>query len=493
MLVRSSALRRHPAGLIGAPGSPRSPRSFQHLSTLLVFLVSLILIPSEVRAAQVIDCGGGAYPTRNTALVLRSTDSGSVIRNCVFRDWNAQIGAVIQIDNANDILIENNRFENIRRSDFRDIHAVNIAQYGQRVTIRNNIFVNVGADGVQMGDTAASSGGNIRDITITNNDFSSTNVDIGEEGVDIKRVHGNVVVADNRFHGFRPCEANVQPGCTGSPGAGMVVHAGATGVIIERNRFWDNIYGLTVGAGFANIPPREILVRNNFFYDNQRRALQIDTVHSIKLLNNTIINSGYQHMYVNATPSSTDGWCFNRNNLFAGGTAPASVCTPQNNRYYADPGAVGFVSLTARDLHLQQTSPAVDAGQALTTDVPGDIDRQARPYGSAYDVGADEFASNDQPGCQTATSTSWKNQALPAAQTGSFVVEGELTPPTLGTAGALAVALGQPAAQNWDGLAAIVLFDDVDNRIKARNGASYIDASPPLSYQAATSYHIRMV
>ena len=45
---------------------------------------------------------------------------------------------------------------------------------------------------------------------------------------------------------------------------------------------------------------------------------------------------------------------------------------------------------SSTDFHLQPASPAIDAGLTFK-DVPYDFDGNARPNGTAYDIGADEF------------------------------------------------------------------------------------------------------
>ncbi|HEY1015484.1 MAG TPA: metallophosphoesterase, partial [Herpetosiphonaceae bacterium] len=94
--------------------------------------------------------------------------------------------------------------------------------------------------------------------------------------------------------------------------------------------------------------------------------------------------------------------------------------------------------------------------------------------------------------CVTATAASWKTVPLAAPQTGSFTVEGTLTPPAAATSGAFALAANAPASGAWADLAAIVLFDDASGTIKARDGAAYVDAPAPLRYQAGAAYRIRM-
>jgi hypothetical protein len=50
-----------------------------------------------------------------------------------------------------------------------------------------------------------------------------------------------------------------------------------------------------------------------------------------------------------------------------------------------------FVSIGADDYHLATGSPAIDSGRALP-DVPTDLDGRPRPAGSAFDIGAYEYA-----------------------------------------------------------------------------------------------------
>ena len=54
-----------------------------------------------------------------------------------------------------------------------------------------------------------------------------------------------------------------------------------------------------------------------------------------------------------------------------------------------------FVDLVTPDLHLRETSPAIDAGQTLAEAGSWDIDAEARRQGNAMDLGADEVSGFD--------------------------------------------------------------------------------------------------
>ena len=59
-----------------------------------------------------------------------------------------------------------------------------------------------------------------------------------------------------------------------------------------------------------------------------------------------------------------------------------------------------FVSVSAPDFHLQDRSPAIDAG--TPTDAPAvDLEGVVRPQGSAPDIGAYEWHENAAPAAPT--------------------------------------------------------------------------------------------
>jgi hypothetical protein len=65
-----------------------------------------------------------------------------------------------------------------------------------------------------------------------------------------------------------------------------------------------------------------------------------------------------------------------------------------SNLISADPK---FRNLAGGDFHLMSNSPCIDAG-AFITDSICDMDGEARPYGPAIDMGADEYVDSDQDG-----------------------------------------------------------------------------------------------
>ncbi|WP_343692552.1 PKD domain-containing protein [Chitinophaga sp.] len=126
----------------------------------------------------------------------------------------------------------------------------------------------------------------------------------------------------------------------------------------------------------------------------------------VYVMNNTIVNSGRDAIRMQNT-NGTDG----TGNIFANNLAvkPGSLAsrgtlayltiqsgisyTASNSLNYADVNTVKFVDAANKNFHLAAGSPAIDQGKDLSAYFKTDIDGNARPQGSAFDVGADEYAS----------------------------------------------------------------------------------------------------
>lgn len=203
---------------------------------------------------------------------------------------------------------------------------------------------------------------------------------------------------------------------TASSGAyASVLPTTATGVYISNNILW----AAFVGTAFTEVQviapdPGTLYIWNNIMYftgtETQTNGITSYAA-TIYAYNNTI--SGFKYNYrtqsagsvtyaknnisqnsVTAGYSNTGGGSFHANstnNLSDRADAPGS--NPLNSKI------VTFVSSSTGNFHLasNDTSGAIDGGTSLATDPDGaisfttDIDEQSRPYGSAWDIGADEF------------------------------------------------------------------------------------------------------
>jgi hypothetical protein len=114
-------------------------------------------------------------------------------------------------------------------------------------------------------------------------------------------------------------------------------------------------------------PNGAVTIRNNIFYAPRQQAITSYTFSSTACVvdNNIVYGSGVSL----GAPSS---------------------CSGSGNHLNIDPLFVNAVTMPY-DVHLRSGSPAIDAGVAVLQD-DTDMDGDPRPQGSAYDLGADEYA-----------------------------------------------------------------------------------------------------
>ena len=111
---------------------------------------------------------------------------------------------------------------------------------------------------------------------------------------------------------------------------------------------------------------------NNTIYNNQQEGIQIGDPWSITT--NTIIKNNISYANVIS------------NDIRINGEAPGLISS--NN--ILDGTNPLFINAANLDFRLNSESPAINTGELLA-EVTFDLDRNARPQGSAYDIGALEF------------------------------------------------------------------------------------------------------
>jgi hypothetical protein len=302
-----------------------------HLAQRLWLIIVLVmaLSPWSMGSAQAAGSSAGAVRIlcenqvfdgyRDKLFVLNSAvdrdpSIQKVIRNCTFRNSNQP---AIVISDAQNVLIENNTFENLRSGrPGVDLSSIGIGgrYVADKIVIRGNTFRFIGSDGIHIG----ANGSNVMELTIEDNLFIGS-ATVGENGVDVKATTGPILIRRNTFQGFRPCESPSQGGaqdCSGSRGVGLVIHSGDSGgvsnrVIVKRNRFVDNIYGLVVSHGARNI-----VVRYNEFTNNVSIGLEAHDVFDIEVSENTFNNNPTQIRVTNSPVSG--GSCTVSGNVFLG-------------------------------------------------------------------------------------------------------------------------------------------------------------------------------
>jgi hypothetical protein len=161
-----------------------------------------------------------------------------------------------------------------------------------------------------------------------------------------------------------------------------------TNNLIAYNRAEEEGGGLSVQA-FSPVLPSEGVFANNTIADNDQgdagAGVWVGQHATVTLINNMVVS--HTVGITNAAPAS------------ATVTADHTLFYGNGANYGSDVGSTNeivgieprFVDPAARDYHLLLGSPAMNAGVTLPW-LSADIDGDARPYGSAFDIGADELS-----------------------------------------------------------------------------------------------------
>lgn len=362
--------------------------------TIYLSLTSLIwLFVFQVKAQPVIYENKVFEGSDFQKIELTSANNGSRFINCTFKNITLSSGGVVMIEGADDVIFDGCTFENIKGSDYKDVHAIVCGTRGTNVVVRNSKFKSIAADGIQAGNK----GEDIRNWQIYNNEF----IDCRENGIDLKRVHGNFDIRNNYFAETKFCIKGSTLGCTGGGGSAITIHMGSKGVTIDGNRFYKNGNGITISVGPDPTEygyPDNIVVSNNLIYESIEYGIRIRFAENSKIYNNTIVNSNFANFRVELeSGQSVD----TRNNLIVGADKYTEGIinkygSSYGNLMFDDISKADFVDPSTYDLRLKDSSPAVDAGVFIST-LDKDFEGDARVMGSASDVGGDEYTPNSTP------------------------------------------------------------------------------------------------
>jgi hypothetical protein len=482
-----------------------------------------------------------------TGLIFGPSGHHIAMRNSYVHD-DAR-GAAVYVA-ADDVTVEDSEIANNFHADpARDSHGIAIFGHAARVLVRGNRIHDNGGDGVQCADEIDEGPTTDPvvpvDLTIEDNRFWTSPENLGrtEQGVDIKScrqvsIRGTVRpdvndpnAANQKFYGFK----NSSSGAGG--GGAVVIHLRARNVLVENNRIWDSCHGVGIGRHDTTFGvPENVVVRRNVMFDLKaiggactgygigiQRVTSADVYHNtldrlagsgfrfkhgtgtagrspnVDFFNNIVRNARY---FLEVATGEIDGFASDHNLFWSsdGNQSRFAIGAPQSlsswqakqngtsvlladrNSRVADPLFVPGAG-TTDDYYTQPASPARDRAVDNTG---------AARFGAGPDLGFRETydAPNPEARCHTATAgAAWPGEAF-SPQSSKFTATLDAIP--LDAPIAAGVGLSQGTAQQWTGMAAIVLFDDVSGNIKARDGGAYT-AVTPIPYQANVKYRVRFV
>ena len=145
-------------------------------------------------------------------------------------------------------------------------------------------------------------------------------------------------------------------------------------------------------TGSSSSPSAKVEIYNNTFYDCGSRGTT---------------DSGTVTPYIAARLRNNLSYQLS-GEMYVGGTSGSKLLSGSNNVWYGvgnTPGSTTanitsnplLVNAGARDLHLQSSSPAVNAGVAISS-LATDFDGIVRPQGTSFDVGAYEYGQGSGSG-----------------------------------------------------------------------------------------------
>ncbi|MDP3274965.1 MAG: right-handed parallel beta-helix repeat-containing protein [Deltaproteobacteria bacterium] len=184
----------------------------------------------------------------------------------------------------------------------------------------------------------------------------------------------------------------------GTSGTAIQFKSGSSETVIERNVLHDSFIGISFGGfgspmAWSGQPWEHVagVVRNNVIYRCEDAGITVIYARDGRIVNNTLWGNGFtpdvRRMAMNVRYQNN---ILDRALNFRDGTAGGVMAA--NNLVLASPmESALFVNAARGDFHLAAgASMAINRGMSLASDVPDDMDREARPRGGAFDIGADE-------------------------------------------------------------------------------------------------------
>jgi Right handed beta helix region len=254
--------------------------------------------------------------------------------------------------------------------------------------IHNVHLINAGQQFIKGNQTAEAGGVDDGVVEYSVIEYETTSKDNYTNGIDIHR-GANWIIRHNLFRNIRPPAGQLA-------GPAILMWNRSSNTLTEGNTFIncqrDIAYGLNVRAPHDHTGG---IIRNNFIYRDASFAggdvgIGVSDSPGTRVLNNTVLIGGaYPNAIEYRFPGTTGVVVANNltdKAITARNGASAELitnCTSATADLFVNPGVA--------DLHLRATAAvAIDRGTRLD-DAATDWDGDARPQGTAADIGADEY------------------------------------------------------------------------------------------------------
>ncbi|MGD8473793.1 MAG: right-handed parallel beta-helix repeat-containing protein, partial [Anaerolineae bacterium] len=356
------------------------------------------LIQNSVASRTGSGLGGGIYLRYSDSSILGSTVADNTASQAG-RGW----GGGLYLSQS-DAVIRRNTLERNTASLSDEGHGGGLYAFGSRTTIdRDTVRENTAS----QGSGAAGYGGG---ISVLQSQATLTGVSVG----------ANVASSDGDGYG----------------GGLYMVAAGGTvsGTTVMSNTATFSHTAASLGGGFYVKNGRPATLTNNVIASNQAHSFGSElwlgsdegSATEVILLHNSFAGTGqglYLGSSVTATLTDTIISGYDGSGLYADNSALAELEATlwhANGADSAGPGTIvsqtnvygdpAFVDPTGGDYHITLSSAAINQG--VDAGVGTDIDGQPRPYGSGYDIGADELVRDVVPGVDSFTAVVSGTQIL---------------------------------------------------------------------------------
>ncbi len=405
--------------------------------------------------AAIID-GTGLTPPAQGGLINIASQSYVIIRGLEIRNYKTTsrskvpVGVWVTGAGSNLQLLNNHIHDIVTTASGCNANALGVAFYGTQAPASLNHITISGneIDHLQTGcSESLTVDGNVDTFTITNNLIHDNN-NIGIDAIGFEGVSPNSAY-DQARNGTITLNTVYNISSNGNPSypkncwcANGVYIDGGANILIERNLIHNVDIGIEMASEHSGRNTANVTARNNLVYFGNSAGVSIGGYASkvggsdhVTIVNNTLYKndgkntgSGEFQIQYHATNN-----IFKNNIVYAGAQALAihnfttSVANPADvdyNLYFSPGGATGttfvwnnktygtftayqsgsgkdgngkfsdpqFLNGTTPDLHVQSTSPAVNAGINLGSAVVGTLDfaGNARVQGSNIDIGGYE-------------------------------------------------------------------------------------------------------